>query len=132
MGGTVWSTHFSNISEWFQDTFVDTIKSFEGVVYGVAEIVPLAGTSSDKLYISAHGKFALNQPEENKLVHEAGEYYAEVSLYTRALHMSTLTAMAYSDAFVLEGVHFADCARKPPGCIFLVVKCALAFTVRSV
>ena len=48
-----------HISELFQHKFVCTVKSSGGVVYGVDEIVFLAGTLSNRPYIAAHGNIYL-------------------------------------------------------------------------
>jgi len=119
-----------HISEWFQHTFVYTVKSSGGVVHGVDEIVFLAGTLSARPYIAAHGKYTLKQRDGNKLFYDAGEYYFEVSLCSRALHMSTITALAHSDAYILQGSYFSDSVAKSPGCIIPVVKHALTFPDR--
>ena len=57
-------------------------------------------------------------------IYDSGEYYFEVSRYSREPHMSTLTALAYSGAYFLQGSHFLDSAQESPGCIILVVKFA--------
>jgi hypothetical protein len=54
-------------------------------------------------------------------------WFSEVSLFTRTLHRSTLTAATFADAYSLAAGSFSDCVKQSPSAAMFVIKYAGAY-----
>lgn len=117
---------FNLFSEKYPQIFLALCSAFKPYVYADNEVVFATGTWAKFLYITAHGTFVLRQGGA-KTTYTEPHYFAEVSLFTRILHKSTLSAITFADAFMLAGVDLLECARQSPACFITTYKYAQAY-----
>jgi len=135
---------FSFIQDTQTSVFLKVCYVFDAHVYADDDIVFAEGTLSEQLYITLHGTYKLTQSKsrfsnlmwashseltrleqiDNVKHFDQPQWFCEVSLYTKAVHHSTLAAVTFADAFTLSGEDLAECVRQSPGCIANVYRYA--------
>lgn len=118
---------FANMLQCFDTCYTSTCTAFDGTVYALNDIVFKAETWSSGLCVMAHGSYCLQQKHQTLEFTDQLAWFAEVSLFARALHHSTLTSLGFSDAYSLSPRDFSQCVKQSPGCTVLVIKYAQAF-----
>lgn len=118
------------LSDVFEHVFCDICGATTHALYGKDELVFEAGSVGEGLVVTMSGEYRLQFDTSASALEPISfkepAWFAEIGVFCRMLHCSTLLAESFGGIFKLAGADLAQCAKKSPRCGLLICEYARA------